>query len=420
VAAMALAMLVTAVVIWLVGERFGRLSAEELAPLGATGGDAIPFSAALGYMLLLGLLGLAVGAVAFALAPFVGRGAAAGISGGLMAASWLVYGYRESISLFDRLLFLSPYEWTAGHRPVAGTYDWPALLPLVAVIVAGFVVGTMAFERRDLGRVGSVHLPRLPARLLGLRGPWGRSLSDRASLGLSWGIGIGAYAFIVANAGSALRDSLVDNPGLLGIIESVFPNIDVDAPGFALQLAFLVMGYLGTGLAAARLVNGWALEEAEGRLELVLATSMGRLRWFLGSAAGVFAALLLLVVVIAIGMGLGVASTGDGVLGPMLGAGTLLLYGSAVAGVGFAFAGLWSSEAATIAALVLVVITLLLDILVPALGLPDWVHNLALTGHFGEPLVGEWNLVGVGASLVLALGGLAVGTWGFSRRDLRG
>jgi putative exporter of polyketide antibiotics len=62
----------------------------------------------------------------------------------------------------------------------------------------------------------------------------------------------------------------------------------------------------------------------------------------------------------------------------------------------------------------------LLDIIVPALGLPDWLRELALTTHYGEPMLGEWNLVGTAASLILALGGLGLGAWGFSRRDLRG
>jgi hypothetical protein len=35
-------------------------------------------------------------------------------------------------------------------------------------------------------------------------------------------------------------------------------------------------------------------------------------------------------------------------------------------------------------------------------------------------MVGVWDPVGVAASLALAIGGVAVGTWAFARRDLRG
>jgi hypothetical protein len=34
-------------------------------------------------------------------------------------------------------------------------------------------------------------------------------------------------------------------------------------------------------------------------------------------------------------------------------------------------------------------------------------------------MLGQWDPVGIVASLVLAFGGLAVGAWGFNRRDLR-
>ena len=42
-----------------------------------------------------------------------------------------------------------------------------------------------------------------------------------------------------------------------------------------------------------------------------------------------------------------------------------------------------------------------------------------LARHYGEPMIGAWEPVGIVASLVLAVGGLLVGVWGFSRRDLR-
>ena len=37
----------------------------------------------------------------------------------------------------------------------------------------------------------------------------------------------------------------------------------------------------------------------------------------------------------------------------------------------------------------------------------------------GQPMVGVWDVIGVVACIVLAVAGLAIGTWGFARRDLR-
>ena len=62
--------------------------------------------------------------------------------------------------------------------------------------------------------------------------------------------------------------------------------------------------------------------------------------------------------------------------------------------------------------------TFLVDLLGPMLRLPDWVGGLALTTHLGEPMVGAWDIAGVVACLVLAIGGLVVGAWGMNRRDV--
>jgi len=65
-----------------------------------------------------------------------------------------------------------------------------------------------------------------------------------------------------------------------------------------------------------------------------------------------------------------------------------------------------------------VVAVYLIDLIVPALQLPDWVHQLALTAHLGQPMLGVWDPAGIVACLVLAAVGLALGGWGIRRRDV--
>lgn len=65
-----------------------------------------------------------------------------------------------------------------------------------------------------------------------------------------------------------------------------------------------------------------------------------------------------------------------------------------------------------------VVATYLIDLLSPALSLPAWFHQLALTSHLGQPMVGVWDPAGVVACLVLAVGGLALGGLGIRSRDV--
>jgi putative exporter of polyketide antibiotics len=102
----------------------------------------------------------------------------------------------------------------------------------------------------------------------------------------------------------------------------------------------------------------------------------------------------------------------------MLGSATLGLFTAAIVGVGFAIGGLWRTSIAPELAALAVVATYLIDLVAPPLGLPDWVRGLALTSHLGQPMIGEWDLVGIVACLVLAVGGVALGAWGMTRRDV--
>jgi putative exporter of polyketide antibiotics len=83
-----------------------------------------------------------------------------------------------------------------------------------------------------------------------------------------------------------------------------------------------------------------------------------------------------------------------------------------------AIGGLFRNTFAGEAVAVVVIATFLIDFLAPLLNLPDWVHQLALTSHLGQPMIGNWDPAGIAACLVLAVGGILVGAWGIRRRDI--
>src|SRR5665811_2194557 len=90
-----------------------------------------------------------------------------------------------------------------------------------------------------------------------------------------------------------------------------------------------------------------------------------------------------------------------------------------VVGIGVAVGGLWRTSLAAEIAALFVVATYLIDLLIPPLNLPDWVHQLALTSHLGQPMIGHWDVAGIVACLVIFVGGVAIGAWGINRRDLQ-
>ena len=54
--------------------------------------------------------------------------------------------YRSVASALDALQPLSWYSWTAGHRPLAGQWDWPSVLLLAIVCGVLLPIGVVAFE----------------------------------------------------------------------------------------------------------------------------------------------------------------------------------------------------------------------------------------------------------------------------------
>jgi len=405
--AVTFAMLLLAVTIWLVGAGFKTLP-----------GDEIPFASALGQVLLYGLMMLFVGAVSFATAPFLGRTRA--LAFGLIAlfASYLIYSYASLSPIIDALTPLSFFDWTAGHRPMAGVSDWPAVLFLGAVDVALFAVGAWAFVRRDIGGFLNVAWLRPPSLPAGIGGPFSRQLADRAGIAIAWGLGVGLYGMLIVASSAAFSQMLDTLPQIKAIIATVYPDLDLGQPSALLELTFSSFGSFILGLAGASFLAGWAGDEGRRRLEVVLSTPRSRPSWAVLSGLGVLAAIGLMTAVVAVLVAIAVASQGGDLVAPVAGIGVLGLTSAAFAGVGLAVGGLVRSSLAAGVTAVLVIATLLIDTLGPALKLPDAILDLSIYRHMGHPIAGVFDPIGIGAAVVMVVGGVAICAFGLTRRDI--
>lgn len=408
-AAVGIAMAVVALATWATGVAFAKMPGDAIAP-----------DAAIAFAVGLGLKALIAGSVAFALAPLIGRSAAAGIAGALMLAGYVVNAYRAVVPAFDSAAGATWFSWSSGHIPLAGQSDWPSVA-LIALVCAGLLaLGVEAFARRDVGVTISIPAPAIPGWLLGVRGPLGRSFGDLLPSALAWGIGLGLYGIVMAMSSRSVTDAIASSPGLTEAVRDLIPGINITTSAGFLQLAFAELGFVLVGLAAATLIGGRSSDETAGRLELQLTTPLTRVRWAVASAAAVWLAIALVTVLLGTAIALGVASIGEDPVQPALGTLVLALYGAALAGIGVAVAGVSRASLAMPAVLAVAIGTFLIDLLAPALRLPDWVGQLALTAHLGEPMVGAWDAVGIVACLALAIGGLVIGAWGMARRDVGG
>jgi ABC-2 type transport system permease protein len=383
-------------------------------------GDEIPPLNAFGFAVWVGLLGLAAGSVAWAIAPFVGRASSVGVAFVVLLAAYFIGGYAPYFPVLEGVANLSWFHWTYDHVPLAGQFDWPSIGLVLAVTVALFALGVEAFARRDLGVMNGIPVPGLPRATLGLRGPIGRAFGDQLPMALGWGIGIGIFGLMLAGMSRSFSDQLLtDYPTFAEVIRTIFPTVDFTSSGWFLQLVFVEMGLIAVGFSAATFVGRWASDETSGRLEMVLAAPMTRTRWAVAGGVGAILAVVVTTAVYAAGIGLGSAVAGGDIVAPVVGTVALGAYAAAMVGIGIAIGGLWRTSLAAELVAALVIATFLIGLLGPALKLPDWFNQLALTSHLGQPMIGVWDPVGMLACAVLAVGGIAFGGWGMRRRDLQ-
>jgi polyether ionophore transport system permease protein len=377
----------------------------------ALGDQIVPLSA-LGFAVWLGFIALFFGGLAFALAPLLGRAGAAGVAGTALAVLWSINGLEAG-----PLVALSPFHWTESHVALTGMYDWPALALVGLVALAFLAIGVELFSRRDMGITLGVGLPQLPAWLLGVRGPTSRAFGDQLPRAVAWGIGLGVMGAMMASLAGSMSGQIAGDANLLRVVKTIFPNYDFTSAGGFLQL-FVELFFIAAGFAAATLVSRWASDETGGRLEEVLATPLTRARWLVSGAVAAFLGAVVFTAIFALAIA-GGASSGGLAAGPALaGSASLGLYAAALIGVGVAIGGVWRTSLAAEVVAVLVIATYLVDLLAPPLNLPDWLHQLALTAHFGTPMIGVWDPVGIVACIALAVGGTIVGAWGIRRRDI--
>ncbi len=403
-----LTMLVLALAIFAVVTTLGSVIFGDAAL-----GDTIPLESSVGFALWTGFLALLFGGVAFALAPLLGRAGSAAVAGVVMALLWVANG----LEIGGPIMALSPFRWTADHVALVGMYDWPALALVGIVGIVFLAIGVELFVRRDLGVTAGLSLPGLPASVLGVRGPTSRAFGDQLPRATSWGIGLGLFGALLASLVGPLADQIRTSPDLMQVFGSVFPGFDLASAGGFLQL-YVALLYIAAGFAAATLVSKWASDETDGRLEMVLTTPASRARWAISGGVAALAAIVVMTVLFATGIGLGAASSAVDPGEAMLGSAALGLYALAIVGIGVAVGGLWRTSIAAEIAALFVVATYLVDLLAPPLNLPDWVHQLALTSHLGQPMAGAWDPVGIAACLAIAIGGVLLGAWGMARRDV--
>ncbi len=315
------------------------------------------------------------------------------------------------------LRWATPLGWAEEVRPLTGVHPIVLALPVLATALLLFAAARIS-AGRDTGTGILPARDSAEPRLRLLSSPIAQALrSERGSLTV-WLAGIGAFAFVVgviakSSSSAGISKSLQREIAKLGSGSIVTPS------GY---LAFVFIFYvLAVSLFACAQIGAARHEEADERLETLLALPVGRHGW-LGGRLGLAAAGA---AVISLTAGLlswaGAESGGVSISLPrMLEAGAnclpVALLSLGIAALAYAVV----PRASAGIAYGLVTVAFLWNLFGSLLGAPKWLVELTPFKHVG--LVPAQPFQAGAALVMLALAALAslAALWAFRRRDLVG
>ncbi len=336
------------------------------------------------YALSLGMVSLVFAALAGVCAQLVlhSRGVYA-LGFVVVGLSYLLRGIGDVNESF--WVWLSPLGWMEKTAPFADEQRWWVLLIPLVVALALSALAVFLAERRDLGAALYRQGPGPDSASGWLVRPVGLAIRGQQGSFLGWLTGSLALGAVMGALAQEVVDAIMGNPSLSEAMGLTDANA---ADGFLaltqVYLAIIACGYAVQALGTLR------REEAEGRLEPMLAGSVGRPRWLGAQLVVVLGGLVVLVVLSALVFGATTALStgGSGYVATLLQAGLaylpaeLVLAGLAVLLFGIApraFVLAWAAFGA---------ITFI-GLLGSGLQLPQWVLDLSPLTHVGNPPEGD-------------------------------
>lgn len=381
-------------------------------------GEDVPAPDALAMMLGSTLSALVFGAMALVASQITAQARTA--TGLALAVFGAAFAVRAAGDLQERggsaLSWLSPIAWPQQMRAFVDLRWWPFLLGIGATLVL-LAVGAVLASRRDFGAGLLATRPgRVDARA-GLRSPLALAwLQQRGAL-LWSALGMGLIWFAAGTMMSTLNDMVADLVGTNPVLGAIFGT---DPSAFTTGFLGIMALYIAVCAGAYAIVLGQRpkAEEADGRLELTLATPTGRVPW-LGAhlaMAAIGAVVVLAVSVYGLWAGTAIAGIDD----PTAGDFTLVL-ASYVPAV-LVFLGLVAAlygwlPRATGAGWLLLAFVFIVGFFGDVFDLPEWVRGISPFHWVPEAFGDDGDAWGPVALAAVAAALTALGLWGFRRRD---
>jgi ABC-2 type transport system permease protein len=373
-----------------------------LIALGLPAAGSFALGASLG---LGGLMFAGVGAVTAQLTT--SARAANGLAGVILGAAFALRAVGDVED--NALTWLSPIGLAHEIRPFAGERWWPLLLCLL-IFAALAALAFALLVRRD---VGAGLLPDRPGRAAAThRLRTALALAFRLQRGglIAWSVGMFVMGLVFGSISRNAQDLIDTSKSVADVIERSGSGsiVDLFFASILLLAALIATGY--TISAALRLRS----EESTGHSELLLSTSLPRLRWAGGHLLMALGGSV--VVMAATGLGAGIGTQDLSEIPRLIGASLAQLPAIWVLGALVAALFGFAPEALRLAWVALGA-CFLLWFLGPLLDIPGWILDLSPYEHIPAVPAASLDAGPLLALTAVAAALVAAGLIGFRRRD---
>jgi len=311
--------------------------------------------------------------------------------------------------------WLSPIGWGEQMRPFGGDRWWP-LAAAVALFAACVAAAAWLAVRRDQGHGLLPQRPGADRAGRALRSPIGLAMRLQRGALAGWAIGMFGFGLVLGGLSDQVRTANGSTRDWYTRVGGGGAILD------AFRTAVVGMAAMAVAIYMVQVLLRIRAEEAQGPVEPVLATGVGRARFVLSHCVAALFGAIALMLVFALGMGVaGSAVLGDGwaEVRALSTAVAVQLPAILVIGAGVvAIVGMLPRAAVALSWVLLITTILLGPMFGPTLRLPGWVTGWSPFTHAprapavpvtAQPLLG---LILVGAALLLT------GLTAMRRRDL--
>lgn len=360
-------------------------------------------------------------------------GGAARWAGGLLVVAIVVDMVHRVFPDLEWLSRLSPVYYFDLSKALVPSYGTSAGGMLFLLALAALLCGTAVwiFAARDIGATVALPWRRAaaarPARSLpmgdwSLRSVYARSLAIIVVPTLWWSVlvaGFGAWMVVaIGQIGRQLEEIVSQSPVMAQALAAI------GGQGATLNATFLsamfqILPILLMAFVVTQ-VNGWASDEENGRLDMILATPQTRRGVILGrfaalGTATIFVGLAALAATLVAARMSGLALDDANVVVASLG---MVPLGLLIGGLGYLGAGWLRTAADTGLVGVVLLFWFFVSFIGRDLGWPDATLRLSAFYYYGQPLLKGLEAANVVGLLGAGAVALAIGAWRFTRKDI--